>query len=373
MAERKPLTKAQIVVLTAAFVPMLGTGVAGGAGTFSNISRTYGQGTALGAVAAGEGATAVLALVLLGLTMLGQSSPRIVRLGLWALPAAASTMAAMAGGDAGRTVIYAVTPMGMCVAAEGMAFLARRIVVHQDARDAEAEARAAGIVRSLAYHHAVASNHPDEKERGRSERKAWKLARKVGAGDQSLGLRLLDVQRQRVTAGADTALAAMFTTHPATVDVPLIGPAGADQDAPPTSLANQDEAQQGAANQSPSGLEESAPDAPAAAAEESANPVPVPVPIESARAKEPQTANRQPRRPRRRPTGRVPASARSARPTRTPDELLAEAREATAGWTEEELTAEAIRKAVRTAPVRARALRDTLRAERQQGASEVAA
>lgn len=75
MTTRTSLTMAQRVVLTAAFVPMLATGIAGGVGTYSNISRAYGTGTALGAVAAGEGATAVLALVLLGLTMLGQSSP----------------------------------------------------------------------------------------------------------------------------------------------------------------------------------------------------------------------------------------------------------------------------------------------------------
>ncbi|MCX5147934.1 hypothetical protein OHB36_14340 [Streptomyces sp. NBC_00320] len=189
---------------------MLATGAAGGAGTFSNIKGAYGSGTALGAVAAGEGATAVLALVLLGLTMLGQASPAVVRIGLWLLPASAAVMAAMAADGAGRTVIYAVTPMGMCVSAEGMAFLARRIVVHTDGRDAEAEHRAAAVVRSLAYHRARAANHPDEKIRARSERTSWRLARKVGTGDASLGTRLLDVQRERVSTGADVALADMF-------------------------------------------------------------------------------------------------------------------------------------------------------------------
>ncbi|MCM1966215.1 hypothetical protein [Streptomyces sp. G1] len=212
MSGGRTLTRAQKLVLTTAFVPMLATGAAGGAGTFSNIKGAYGSGTALGAVAAGEGATAVLALVLLGLTMLGQASPAVVRIGLWLLPAAAAVMAAMAAEGPGRTVIYAVTPMGMCVAAEGMAFLARRIVVHTDGRDAEAEHRAATVVRSLAYHRARAANHPDEKTRARSERTSWKLARKIGTGDASLGVRLLDVQRERVTEGADAALADMFTT-----------------------------------------------------------------------------------------------------------------------------------------------------------------
>ncbi|MER0481381.1 hypothetical protein ABR737_24090 [Streptomyces sp. Edi2] len=216
-AVRQSLTPVQKRVLRAAFVPMLATGVAGGVGTFTNISRAYGKGTALGAVAAGEGATAVLALVLLGLTLLGQSSPLVIRAGLWALPTAASVMAAMAGDDPGRTVIYAVTPMGMCVSAEGMAFLARRIVVHTDGRDAEAERKAASIVQALAYHRARSANHPDKSVRKRSERRSWRLARRVGVGDAALGTRLLGVQRDRVTDGADAALADMFTvTRPVT-------------------------------------------------------------------------------------------------------------------------------------------------------------
>ncbi|GGR86929.1 hypothetical protein Snoj_66390 [Streptomyces nojiriensis] len=208
---RRSLSTAQKSVLAAAFAPMIGTGVMGGAGTYSNISHAYGTGTALGAVAAGEGATAVLGLVLLGLTMLGQSSPQVIRLGLWALPAAASVMAAMAAPDAGRTVIYAITPLGMCVSAEGMAFLARRIVVHTDGRDAEAEARNAAVVQALAYHRARAANHPDARVQGKSVKASWKLARKVGAGDLALGTRLLDIQRERLTEGADAALGGMFS------------------------------------------------------------------------------------------------------------------------------------------------------------------
>ncbi|MBQ1105321.1 hypothetical protein [Streptomyces sp. 404i] len=70
----------------------------------------------------------------------------------------------------------------------------------------------------------------------------------------------------------------------------------------------------------------------------------------------------------RRATGRVPGAARSSRPVRTADQLLIEARSATADWTDGELTAEGIRKAVRTSPAKARVLRDTLRAEREQSA-----
>ncbi|MFF6858464.1 DUF2637 domain-containing protein [Streptomyces bacillaris] len=70
----------------------------------------------------------------------------------------------------------------------------------------------------------------------------------------------------------------------------------------------------------------------------------------------------------RRVTGRVPGAARSTRPNRTADELLTEARKATTTWSDRELTAEGIRKAVHTSPARARVLRDTLRAEREKKA-----
>ncbi|WP_432020834.1 hypothetical protein [Streptomyces sp. 1222.5] len=245
-ASPRKLTRGQALVLTAAFVPMVATGGFGAIGTFSNISHMYGKGTAAGAVAAGEGATAVLALVLLGLTMLGQASPWPVRAGLWALPAAASAMSAMAAPDTGRVVIYALTPMGMSVSAEGAAFLARRIVVHRDGRDPEAERKTAELVQALAYHRARAANHPDAKVQAESERESWKLAEKVGVGDVTLGVRLVDVQRERVTEGADAALAAMFgmpvtpTVTPlesAPVAAPALPPSGTVRDAEDTQVS----------------------------------------------------------------------------------------------------------------------------------------
>ncbi|MEU2976617.1 DUF2637 domain-containing protein [Streptomyces hirsutus] len=66
----------------------------------------------------------------------------------------------------------------------------------------------------------------------------------------------------------------------------------------------------------------------------------------------------------RRATGRVPAVAKSSRPKRTPEQLLAEARSVTAGWPDTKVTAEGIRRTVRTSPVNARTLRDTILAER---------
>ncbi|GEC10688.1 hypothetical protein SSP24_83430 [Streptomyces spinoverrucosus] len=78
---------------------------------------------------------------------------------------------------------------------------------------------------------------------------------------------------------------------------------------------------------------------------------------------EPRAVAAESTRPRR-ATGRVPDVARSPRPKRTADELLAEARKATADWPDARLTAEGIRREVRTSPANARTLRDTLRAER---------
>ncbi|WP_217143358.1 DUF2637 domain-containing protein [Streptomyces sp. AC627_RSS907] len=74
----------------------------------------------------------------------------------------------------------------------------------------------------------------------------------------------------------------------------------------------------------------------------------------------------------RRATGRVPAVAKSTRPKRTPEQLLAEAREVTADWPDAKVTAEGIRREVRTSPANARSLRDTILAERAATAAEAA-
>ncbi|WP_328872774.1 DUF2637 domain-containing protein [Streptomyces sp. NBC_00287] len=74
----------------------------------------------------------------------------------------------------------------------------------------------------------------------------------------------------------------------------------------------------------------------------------------------------------RRATGRVPAVAKSTRPKRTPEQLLAEARKATADWPDAKVTGEGIRRAIHTSPANARSLRDTLLAERATTAAEVA-
>ncbi|MZG16845.1 DUF2637 domain-containing protein [Streptomyces sp. SID5914] len=67
----------------------------------------------------------------------------------------------------------------------------------------------------------------------------------------------------------------------------------------------------------------------------------------------------------RRATGRVPATAKStADRTRTDAEVLDEARRLTADWSDDRLSAERLRSALRIGQKRARALRDQLQAER---------
>ncbi|MGW6413064.1 hypothetical protein ACWF95_38960 [Streptomyces vinaceus] len=64
---------------------------------------------------------------------------------------------------------------------------------------------------------AAQQSHPDEKVRAKSELTAWKLAKRVGADDVELGVGLVQVQRVRMTAAADTALAGMYALPAATV------------------------------------------------------------------------------------------------------------------------------------------------------------
>ncbi|MFB4196301.1 conjugal transfer protein [Streptomyces carpaticus] len=358
----RSLSKAQKAVLSLAFVPMLITGVAGGIGTYTNIAAEYGQGTAVGAVAAGEGATAVLALVLLGLTMLGQSSPAVVRIGLWLLPAAASAMAVTAADDIGQGVIYAVTPMGMTVAAEGMAFLARRIVVHQNGgRDVEAEARAAELVRELAYHRARATSHPGDRQRKASERRSWQLARKVGHGDPTLAGGLLDIQRTRLQSGADAALADMFggtTTAPT-------GPVVVEDPTP--ALVNAEKSTRATAKGSPSDLPEQQSETAAESAPAAPVVDPAPAPVVPDPSPRPAVAAADSPRPAR-VSAPVPPAARTPARKRSWDELLTEARTATADWDDSRLTANSIRLAVRTSAENARRLRDTLKTDRAESA-----
>jgi len=209
------LTGGQIFVLSAAAVPMVAVGIVGGIGTYANIAAELHRAeTALGVVAAGEGVTLVLSLVMVGVTMLGQAAPAPVRIGLWITPLGAAAIGLSAADSRTEAAIYAMTPLAMSVAAEGLGFLARRIVIHRTGTDMEAQRRNANTVQRLAYHQARAAKHPDKRVKWWSERVSWRLARQVGRGDIALGGSLVEVQREKLTQGAGVALAGMFAAAP---------------------------------------------------------------------------------------------------------------------------------------------------------------
>ena len=218
----KKLTRGQKIVLTLATLPMIAVGGFGGWGTYTNIVSEFGRAaTAAGAVAAGEGVTLVLALVMLVLTMFGQPSPTVVRAGLWLAPLAASVMGVAVADSLTERIVYTLTPFGMCGAAEGLGLLARRVVVYSTDVDVEAQRRNAAVLQRIAYHRARADRHPWKWVRKVSALVAWRLIGRLGHGDATLGSALTDVQNTRVVAGADVALAAMLGGAP---ELPAVAP-----------------------------------------------------------------------------------------------------------------------------------------------------
>lgn len=213
---RRNLTQGQAVVLGAAAVAMAVVGGAGAWGTYSNaVSAFHRQATAAGVVAAGEGLTLILALIMLGRTMLGQPAPAVVRGGMWLAPASASCIGVTIASSVREAAVYGITPMAMSGAAEGLGLIARSVVVYRTGVDAEVVRRNADAARQLAFHRAVADGHPDKDKRNRAVRRYWRIARYVGVGDTELGVGLVDVQRVRVREGADAALASMYGGAPA--------------------------------------------------------------------------------------------------------------------------------------------------------------
>ncbi|MBC2904129.1 DUF2637 domain-containing protein [Streptomyces cupreus] len=134
----------------------------------------------------------------------------------------------------------------------------------------------------------------------------------------------------------------------------------------PTLSANADESTETERNRSMADLPESTPAPITAQVERVPDPVTVdPVAVASIERRALASESTPPRRA----TGRVPDAAKSPRPRRTEAELLAEARTATADWPDAKVTAEGIRRAVRTSPANARMLRDTILAERAEAAA----
>ncbi|MEW2300254.1 conjugal transfer protein [Streptomyces sp. NPDC006655] len=207
----RELTRGQAVVLGAAAVAMVVVGAFGAWGTYTNAGAAFHrQATAAGVVAAGEGLTLILALIMLGRTMLNMPSPAVVRGGMWLAPLTASLIGIAIASDIREAAVYAVTPLAMSGAAEGLGLIARSIVVYRTGIDAETIRRNADVARQLAYQRAVADGHPGGWRKKSAVRRYWRLAKYVGVGDTELGAGLVDVQRVRVRDGADAALATMY-------------------------------------------------------------------------------------------------------------------------------------------------------------------
>jgi len=214
--QTRTLSRPAACILGAIFAVMAAVGTVGAYGTFTNMRAAFGQsGTALGVVAAGEGATAVLGLTLIGLTLISRPYPVALRLALWLIPLGGSATGAAIAPDARHAVVYALTPMAMTVAAELAGYLARSIVVHRTGVDAEADRRTGETLRLIEFHQARAQRHPEAKTRNRSERAAWRLAHRLGKDDPRLGTALPAAYADRTADAALTALDALYGRVPA--------------------------------------------------------------------------------------------------------------------------------------------------------------
>lgn len=200
------LTKGQTAVLALAATPMAAVGIAGAVATYVNMNHVLHRGaSALGLVAAGEGATLICALVALAVTLMGQHTPATVRAGMWLVPLAASGVGIALAPTTAEAVVMAFTPLAMTAAGEGVAFVARRVVAYRTGTDIEQQRRS-GL---LLWHANRAANG---KGLGRKLSKAavWRLTKGFAATDAQLSVQLGEIQRYRISQGADANLAAVL-------------------------------------------------------------------------------------------------------------------------------------------------------------------
>lgn len=202
------LTKGQKVVLGLASVPLGLIGVAGGVASYFNFETVL-QGNAaaaLSVVVAGEGATLAAALVMLALTLLGQHTPTPVRAALWLLPAVASAAGGILANTTELKVVMVMAPLAMTVAGEGVTLVARRIIAFQTGVDIEQQRRSGLLV----WH---ANRAVNGKRLGRvlSRLAVGRLTRKFAETDAQLSVQLGEIQRYRISEGADENLAAVLS------------------------------------------------------------------------------------------------------------------------------------------------------------------
>lgn len=197
------LGRGQILVLVLASAPMAAVGVAGAVATFVNMDRILNSGaSALGMVAAGEGATLICALVALAVTLMGQHTPTVVRLGMWVLPLVAAVAGVAMATGTNEMIMMAVTPMAMTAAGEGVAFVARRVVAYRTGVDIEQQRRS-----GLLLWHANRARNGGWLGQRLSQAAVWRLTKAFAETDGQLSVQLGEIQRYRISDGADDNLA----------------------------------------------------------------------------------------------------------------------------------------------------------------------
>lgn len=201
------LTKGQGIVLALTAAPMAAVGVAGGIATYVNMRNVIGRDeSALGLVAAGEGATLIAALVALAVTLMGQHTPMVVRLAMWLTPLVASATGVALAPTSNEAVIMGVTPLAMTAAGEGVAFVARRVVAYRTGVDIEQQRRS-GL---LLWHANRAVNGGWFGKRA-SKAAVWRLSKQFASTDHDLSVQLGTIQRSRISEGADVNLARVLS------------------------------------------------------------------------------------------------------------------------------------------------------------------
>ena len=200
------LTRTQGVVLALTALPMLAIGAAGGYASYINFSTVLSQSaSALGLVVAGEGAVFICALVSLALTLLGQHTPGTVRAGLWLVPLAASGAGAVMASGINMTITMGLTPLAMTASGEGIALVARRIVAFQSGTDLEQQRRS-----GLLLWHANRAANGSGLGQWLSKAAVWRLTKAFASTDSQMSVQLGEIQRYRISEGADANLAAVL-------------------------------------------------------------------------------------------------------------------------------------------------------------------
>jgi len=215
------LSWGQTTVLAVASLPMAAVGVAGAVATYVNMDNVLHRGaSALGLVAAGEGATLICALVALAVTLMGQHTPATVRLGMWLVPLAASGVGIALAPSRAEAVVMAFTPLAMTAAGEGVAFVARRVVAYRTGVDIEQQRRS-----GLLLWHANRAANGGKIGSKLSRLAVWRLTRKFAETDTQLSVQLGEIQRFRIQEGADANLAAVLTGPAKTPEAAYNAPA----------------------------------------------------------------------------------------------------------------------------------------------------